>query len=224
MGRNLVSPLLADTAADIANFDGNRLFADTVAECARIGTTVSGQTLAMPARYRFVAGSSTPDNNQSQFAILPASNSAAGRWIRADLAFDLILPFSSATADAATLATIPAELWLVPIYLEPWWEIIVAMSGGSSPAIGLSYTNQATTSPVQGSLLGGASGDGAFPVVSYYRGTPGSHFAAGLKRIVLNPAATIKFDRVASAFAAGNGNAHVPVIQTYAPITPVNPS
>ncbi len=222
----LASIIRCDTAAALRALDGSKRFDGDLAHVSKINEVVSGNALATPASYRFVSGSTTPDNNQSQLAVVPTSGSGSGRWVRADLAFELILPITFATADANALATIPAELWLVPTYLGPWWEMITAWTGGAAPTIGLSYTNQATPVNVPGSLLGGAGGDGTFPVRSYYRGTAGSHFTGGLKRIVLNPGATINYDRVSTPdnFTAGTGNAHVPLIQTYAPIVPVNPS
>lgn len=221
--RNLGSPILCDTAADLRTFDGAKLFNKTVALVGQINETVSSVALATPAAYRWVAGSTSPDNNQSQLCVVPTTGSGSGRWLRADQSFDLILPVTFATADAAALCTVPAELCLLPHYLGPFWEMITAWAGGAAPMIGLSYTNQATALS-QGSLLGGGAGDGTFPQRSYYRGTAGFAFGTGLRRIVLNATATVNFDRIVDAFTSGTGNAHVPVQSIFAPIIPINPA
>ncbi len=165
----------------------------------------------------------SPDNNQSQLVVVPTTNAASGKWIRIDPFFDLLLPITFATADAAVLCTVPAELTLLPTFQDPFWEMITAWAGGAASAIGLSFTNQANTL-VQGGLLGGVAGDTTFPQRSFYRGTPGSVFTVGLKRIVLNPTATINFDRIVSVFTSGTGNAHVPCANIFAPIIPINPA
>lgn len=208
---------MCDTAADLASlFNGASMFDGSVAVVSSISSTAQ-----VPGRYRFVAASTSPDNNQSQLVVVPGAGT--GRWLRADSSLDLILPITFATADDATLVTIPAELTLLPSYLDPFWEMSAAWGGGIAPTIGLSFTNQATTSN-PGSLLGGPAGDGTFPVVSFYRGTPGSAFAAGLKRIMLNPTATIRFNRINDAFTSGTGNAHVPCYNIFTSIIPVNPT
>jgi|SRR6267142_40552 len=222
MARNLVAPVLCGTVADIAVFDGAKMFDGTIAMCAQIGTSASAEVITTPGTYRFVAGSVSPDNNQSQLVVVPGTNPGSGKWIRCDQHVDLILPITFATADAAVLATIPAELTLYPDFQGPMWEMITAWAGGVASAIGLSWTNQSKVLE-QGSLLGGAGGDTTFPTRSFYRGTAGQNFTVGLKRIVLNPTATINFDRVISAFTSGTGNAHVPCSLISAPIIPVNP-
>ncbi len=223
MARNLANPILCDSAADLAVFDGAKLFNKTVAQVAQLGTLISGVACTTPARFQFVTGSVSPDNNQSQLVVVPGTNPGSGKWVRLDSSFDLILPITFATATATALATVPAELTLLPLYLNPFWEMITAWAGGIASTIGLTWSNAAGTGS-DGGLLGSAAGDGTFPVRSFYRGTPGSDFAAGLKRIVLPPAATIIYQQLVSAHTSGTGNAHVPVMNVFAPIVPVNPS
>lgn len=126
----------------------------------------------------------------------------------------LKLPFTFATADAAVLFTVPtltngaAALKIDSLF----WEITTSMTGGTTPAIGVSSSNSKYNT--KGDLLGGASGDLTASLVStntYVPGTLGAKFAAAATtgKIFLVAGDTIRFDRIANAFTAGAGYVHV---------------
>lgn len=138
------------------------------------------------------------------FVVTPADAPAAGRWLRAPGAMvDLSLPFTFNTADAAVLATLPTGARLLVV--RGYWEIAADMTGGTSSTIGLSSGQSPHNT--KGDLLGGGSGDAAASLTAGVRtGTIGADVAAGA---LLIAAATIRFDRITSAFTAGSGNAHL---------------
>lgn len=150
--------------------------------------------------WRFHA-SSTATDATSQMVITPAAGS--GRWLRVPGTVDLSLAFTFNTADAAVLFTVPtgARLYVARGY----WEIAADMTGGTASAIGLSSSQAPHIT--KGDLLGGASGDVAATLTAGVKeGTVGADIAAG---VILEAGATIRFDRITSAFTAGSGNAHV---------------
>jgi hypothetical protein len=145
----------------------------------------------------------------------PADAPTAGRWLRefgSDV--DLVLPADFNKADAAVLYTVPVGFRL---YLGiPFWEVGTSWTGGASSAIGLSSSNAGLST--KGDLLGGASGDVAAGLLStgaFAKGTIGAKM--GKPAAVLSAGETIKFDRITSAFTAGAGNAHVPVLVAAVP-------
>lgn len=83
------------------------------------------------------------------------------------------------------------------------WDVRTAFTGGTASAIGLSTSM--TGFNTRGDLLGGATGDvEATLVAGLYGGTLGAKFASnGFP--YLGPGATIKFDRINSAFTGGSG-------------------
>ena len=90
------------------------------------------------------------------------------------------------------------------VVLDAVWDIRTAFTGGSSSSIGLS--SSMTGSTAKGSVLGGAAGDatGILTANVLTAGTAGTSYASsGL--VWLGPGATIRFDRITSAFTAGSG-------------------
>lgn len=84
------------------------------------------------------------------------------------------------------------------------WDVRTAFSGGASSAIGLS--SSMTDNSTKGDVLGGAAGDVAATLVAntVTLGTAGTDAL-----VWLGPGATIRFDRITSAFTAGNGYAQL---------------
>jgi hypothetical protein len=223
MARNLVSPILCDTAADLQAFDGAKMFSKTLALVASISATAP-----VPGMYRWVAGSASADGNQSQLIVVPTVGAASGRWARCDQKIDLILPFTFATADRAVLYTNAAEhtLWL--LLDECLWEVTTAFSGGAGSRIALSIA----TGPIadsNGTLMGGAGGDGigtnpTLNAAQMWKPTAGAGSGAGAQAMVLRTAGDqILFNQVVSAFTAGVGLAHVPCNLIANAITPPPP-
>jgi hypothetical protein len=134
------------------------------------------------------------------------SASLAGRWLAVPgQMVDLALACTYATADAATLYTMPvgANMRLVPGY----WEVTTGFTGGSSSAIGLSSDQTGHTT--KGDLLGGSGGDVTATLGSaadYIEGTIGADIAAG---VILKAGKLVRFDRITSTFTTGAGYAHV---------------
>ena len=134
-----------------------------------------------------------------------------GRWLAVPgQTVDLALAFTYATADAATLYTVPTGAALR--VLRGYWQVTTSFSGGSSSAIGLSSDQSGHTT--KGDLHGGAGGDVAATLVStggdgagnYIEGTVGADIAAG---VLLVAGKLVRFDRITSAFTAGAGYAHL---------------
>ena len=137
----------------------------------------------------------------------------AGRWLAVPgQLVDLAFAFTYATADAATLYTMPTGAALAVHGL--YWEITTGMTGGSSSAIGVSTTKTSPTNwSSKGDLLGGSGGDVAATLVAGARiaGTIGTDLdtIAKLRGAIWEAADLFRYDRIVSAFTAGAGNVHV---------------
>lgn len=129
---------------------------------------------------------------------------AAGRWLRKVGRVALALPIGHATADDATLLTIPTG---GAFKLESaHWLVTTAFTGGSSSAIGISSTGATTA----GDILGGAGGDVEATLTAGRKaGTVGALMDTDAELHARLYVATnvFKFDRVASNFTAGAGYA-----------------
>lgn len=119
---------------------------------------------------------------------------------------DLRLAIGFATADAAVLYKVEPGLRL--LVEQVFVEVTTAFTGGTSAAIGLS----ASVAPheTKGDLFGGAGGELlAGLTVGMHAGTAGVSFSADPKMVLLEAGTEIRFDRIASAFAAGAGYVHL---------------
>jgi hypothetical protein len=154
--------------------------------------------LADGSRWRFRPASTATGDD----ILVVAPTAGTGRWCRAEGFADLALPFTYATADGATLLTLPAGCRI--FVQRGYWEITVAMAGGSSSAIGLAGPSPHNTA---GDLLGGAAGDVEATLTAGTKlGTIGADQAVGIH---LAPTNTVTFERITSAFTSGSGNAHL---------------
>ncbi len=138
--------------------------------------------------------------------IVVAPATGAGRYLLCPgYRFDLAVPIDFNAADAAALLTLPAGCYIS--LGRSYWEVTADWTGGASSAIGLS-SSQAPHN-TKGDVLGGAAGDVAATLVASggrLLGTVGADVASG---ILLKPTATVRFDRITSAFTTGTGFAHV---------------
>ena len=154
-------------------------------------------------------------DGDDQLVILPDDRNSAvdtdlaadlpGRWLAVPgQTVDLALAFTYATADGATLYTVPTGANL--LILSSYWEITTGMTGGSSSAIGLASDQTGHTTA--GDLLGGSSGDVAATLVAgdYIEGTLGTDLT---NPIILKTGKLVTFERITSAFTAGAGAAHI---------------
>lgn len=136
--------------------------------------------------------------------ILVATPSAgSGRWLRKVGRTVLYLPFTYATADGATLLTVPAGCVLK--LDSAHWKITTAMTGGSSSAIGVAATGATTA----GDILGGSGGDVEATLTAGTKaGTVGTLMDtdAELHARILVATNTVTFERITSQFTAGAGS------------------
>lgn len=163
--------------------------------------------LADGSSWRFSASSAATDASGT-LVVTPASGS--GRWLRLPGAARLILPITSATADAAVLLTVPAGCLL--LLRKLFWTIDTDFTGGSSSAIGVSSGKTGFTT--KGDLLGGTGGDVAASLTalaSPANGTIGAKLdtVPELHTTLWKAGDTIRFDRITSAFTAGAGAVNV---------------
>jgi hypothetical protein len=199
--RDLLNPMSGLTVAEV-----KALPADEYQDGMRM-VTVDGK------RWRFLASSALVSDGD-QLVIVP-TGVATGRWLaETHQAMSLILPFTFATADAALLWTCPTG---AAFFIEDLaWEVTADFTGGTTPAIGVSSSNKATPTAwtTKGDLLGGAAGELTAALVAsnkIFGGTIGTDMDTIVKRrgAVWKGGDTLRFDRIADAFAAGTGNVHV---------------
>lgn len=135
-------------------------------------------------------------------------NTATGAWERLPpaTAFALKLAVAFGTVDAAVLYTVPVGKRM--LIERTFWEVGTGFTGGSSSAIGVSSSQ--TAQSTKGDLLGGATGDvtATLGTAGVKGGTIGADFASN-GVVILEPGATIRFDRITSVFTAGAGFVHV---------------
>ena len=153
-----------------------------------------------------------PDDRNMAVDTALAAN-LAGRWLATPgQMVDLAFAITYATADAATLYTMPtgAALKVEGLY----WEVTTGFSGGSSSAIGVSTTKTSPTNwSTKGDLLGGSGGDVAATLIAGARiaGTIGTDMdtLAKVRGALWVAADVFRFDRITSAFTDGAGYVHV---------------
>jgi hypothetical protein len=203
------------TVADCRAFNGGTV--PPSQEALILNNGAGGQ-----GRYIFLPTSASPDNNAGQLVIVPTAGT--GRWIRRDPIIDLVLPVTSATADAAQLCLVPAELTLAPAYAAIMLEVTTVWAGGTAAALGLSMVTPSIARN-KGALAGAAAGTAGFTSVCFFQLTLGSQFAPGIQQApILCPASQIQFDRFGAVFfTSGAGNLHVPCYNYFTSITPVTP-
>ncbi len=185
--------------------------ADTRAELKAILGPSAGDVyqLADGSTWRFSPTATAVEDTLQAFVLTPtdARFATAGRWLRADYAFDLSIPVSFANTDAQVLETLPAGVELR--WGRAYQNVTTAWTGGASSAIGVSSSNAAYST--KGDLEGGASGDLlAALTVGKGRGTVGAKVASG-GVVVLVGGDAIRFDRIVSAYTAGAGVIVAPV-------------
>jgi hypothetical protein len=200
--RDILNPLSGFTVAE-----AKALPADEYIDGARM-VTVDGK------RWKYSASSALVSDGD-QLVIVP-TGAATGRWLveAGGQAVDLALPIGFATADAAVLWTCPVgATFLIEDFA---WEVTVSFTGGTTPAIGVSSSNKATPTnwTTKGDLLGGAAGELTAALVAsaaVFGGTIGTDMDTVVKRrgAIWKAGDTLRFDRIADAFAAGAGFVHV---------------
>ena len=127
---------------------------------------------------------------------------AAGRWLRKVGRTVLYLPCSYATADGATLLTVPTGCVLK--LDSAHWKVTTAFTGGSSSAIGVAATGHTTA----GDILGGAGGDVEATLTAGTKaGTVGAKMDTDveLHSMIFVATNTFTFERITSVFTAGAG-------------------
>jgi hypothetical protein len=181
---------------------------------------------SQPARYLYTGASSAVDGNAGQLIIVPSGS--VGRFVRSDPFVDLVLPATSATADAAVLSLIPAGVTLQPMFNAVMNEVITPWAGGTGAGLSLSFSigTAPALNRTKGNLGGnGTTGDAGFTGASFYQPTLGSQWGGGKAlQPVLSPGSQIFFDRYGVAFfTSGSSRFHVPCMNYATTITPISP-
>lgn len=170
-----------------------------------VGDLVHGNEMLVDADgSRWVFHSTSALTGDDILVVTPTATAyaSAGRWLRCVGRTTLYLPFTFATADGATLLTVPTGCVLK--LDSAHWKITTAMTGGSSSAIGVAATGATTA----GDILGGSSGDVAATLTAGTKaGTVGTLMDtdAELHARLLVAGDTVTFERITSAFTAGAG-------------------
>lgn len=205
MTSRFVPPAVVPTAAELQAFDGNTIPNNTV---VMVISSALGGTIGSPRTYRFRTGDASTDA-LGELVVTPTVNPAGGKWLICDPYMDVQLNNLGNPADATVLFTVPANMRLHVV--RAILDVSVSYTGGAASAIGLSSSNAAYAT--KGDLLGGAAGNIAADLVAPgFRGTNGTKVAASYATqppVVLVAADTIRYDRITSAFTAGNANLHL---------------
>lgn len=170
------------------------------------GDLVHGNIVSVDAdgsRWYFHSSSALTADNILVALPDASAYASAGRWLRCPGRVALACPFTYATADGATLLTLPTGC--VFKLDSAHWHVTTSLTGGSSSAIGVACTSQSTA----GDILGGASGDVAASLTAGRRvGTIGAKMDAvsEMHANLFIAAEAFTFERITSAFTAGAGN------------------
>lgn len=213
----------ANGNAKMALVNGSGGFS-TVANMAALqalaaASLADGQTFILQtdgSEWRYAAAStltSDTGTGAGPFFVATATTAGVGAFLRVTQSLEMAVGITFATADLATLYTLPVGLKLR--INKVYWEVTTSFTGGTSSAIGVASGN--TNFNTAGDLLGGSSGDLAATLVStgspYKGGTIGTKFGSN-GVVALVGGDTVKFNRITSVFTAGAGNVrmHVSVI------------
>lgn len=139
------------------------------------------------------------------FVIAPGDNQPGRYLLAPGYPFDLPIAITYALADAALIATAPANM--LALLGRSYWEPTVDWTGGTSSAIGISTD----TAPhnTQGDLLGGSGGDVAATLVASAGNTLGTIGVDVAGGILFKGGEKIRYDEIVSAFTAGAANVHL---------------
>lgn len=127
MSRNLVSPILVGSVADLKLFDGAQMFNEAVAVVANCGNGTRRS-------YRFVTGLASTDATD-QLVISPTTGAASGRWLCCDDTVALKFPWAFNTANNTVLITIPTGMRFHVMRVIP--EIVVTPGGADTGSLGV---------------------------------------------------------------------------------------
>jgi len=134
------------------------------------------------------------DISQQGHSSLPSAKGAGVITVKVAISKD--------TADGDILYTVPARHRLR--LSRSYWHVVTPWTGGTSAAIGLDSSNAAYNTA--GDLLGGASGDVLAGLTAGFKGTAGAKMGANAP-VILDEGDTVRFQRITSAFTAGDGYA-----------------
>jgi len=134
------------------------------------------------------------DISQQGHSSLPSAKGAGVITVKVAISKD--------TADGDILYTVPARHRLR--LSRAYWHVVTPWTGGASSAIGLDSSNAAYNTA--GDLLGGAGGDVLAGLTAGFKGTAGAKMGANAP-VILDEGDTVRFQRITSAFTAGDGYA-----------------
>jgi hypothetical protein len=104
-------------------------------------------------------------------------------------------------ADGAKIFTVPAGCRVR--LSRGYWHNTTPWTGGASSTIGLSSDNASYNT--EGDLLGGAGGDAAANLGAGFKGGTVGAKMANNGAVVLEPGDSVLFNKITSAFTAGEG-------------------
>jgi hypothetical protein len=190
MARNLTSPILVETIADLKTFDGAAMFNGSIAMVA------NATNLGVGRRYRFVSGLASTDTTD-QLVVSPTTGAASGRWLIADPTVALRFPWVFNTANNTTLITVPTGIRLHVMRFAA--EVTTPMDGGDTASLGVDCT---------ASLNPGGLGSIVALVGNGFQGSQGAEINIP-QRNTLVGGNVIRHNILVAGYTAGAGNWHL---------------
>lgn len=205
-------PTVIANVTDLQSFDGNAIPNNSMAilESSIVG---GGANSGSPRLFRFQLGSALADST-AQMVISPGTNPAGGKWLLVDQFINLQFALDFNFTNNQVIFTVPTGIRL--LVLRPFLEVGTPWTGGVASAIGVSSNNAAYNTA--GDLMGGAGGDLTANLGSGFQGTAGTKIATMYSTrppVVLIGGNTILWNRIVSAYTAGNGVLNVPCLQIF---------
>jgi hypothetical protein len=157
------------------------------------------------SRWIFAAASVLADTTDN---LVVAPNVGAGRWLRADQAAVLKIPFSFANTDDEVIFTVPAG-FAMRLTAYPFLDIATSFAGGASSSFGIStnITGYTADGALVGVTLEAAATEGVKPCTIGAELPDLAHFHA----LLFVEGSVIEYNRVVSAFTAGAADLCLPV-------------
>ena len=157
------------------------------------------------SRWVFSAASALADTTHN---LVMTPSSGSGRWLRADNACTLKIPFSFANTDDEVIFTVPST-FAFRLTAYPFLEITTSFAGGASSSFGIStnITNYTADGALVGVTLEAAAVAGVVPC------TIGAELStlAELHALLFVEGSVVEYNRVVSAFTSGAANLMLPV-------------
>lgn len=208
----LFVPEAREIASSVFQSQAGGLVANTRAALNMLSSSVRYQgmealVLSDMSRWVFVADSDIEDDTEN-LVLTPGDSPAEGRWLRADDAFVMKIPFSFANTDDEVIFTVPAG-FAFRLTAYPFLDIATSFTGGTSSSFGIStnITGYTADGALVGVSLAAAATAGVRP------GTIGAELPdlAHFQALLFVEDSAIEYNRVVDAFTAGAADLCLPV-------------